>query len=165
VLGPVPGVFGCLQALEALKTVLDLRGQLGDELLVLDLMTMSTSRVRIRRPESCPDHATARVLRTQPVRPIEVDSVDIADAQIIDIREPVELFEAPTPWDRARHIPMADLLHGAGGKELSPRGKYILVCASGRRSLAATEELRARGFDEVYSLRGGVNALARRPVT
>ncbi len=45
VLGPVPGVFGSLQALEALKTLLDLPGQLGNELLVLDLLTMSTSRV------------------------------------------------------------------------------------------------------------------------
>jgi adenylyltransferase/sulfurtransferase len=165
VLGPVPGVFGCLQALEALKTILDLRGQLGDELLVLDLMTMSSSRVRIRRSESCPDHASSRVVRTQSVRPLEVDSVDVPGAQIIDIREPAELAETPTPWDRARHIPMANLLHGAAGKELSPTGKYVLVCASGRRSLAATEELRGRGFDEVYSLRGGVNALARRPVT
>jgi adenylyltransferase/sulfurtransferase len=165
VLGPVPGVFGCLQALEALKTILDLRGQLGDELLVLDLMTMATSRVRIRRSEACPDHASARVTRTQSVRPLEVERVDIPGAEIIDIREPKELLDTPTPWDRARHIPMADLLHGPGGKELSPTSKYVLVCASGRRSLAATEELRARGFDEVYSLRGGVNALARRPVT
>ncbi len=63
VLGPVPGVFGSLQALEALKTLLDLPGQLGNELLVLDLLTMSTSRVRIKRAATCPDHASSRVVR------------------------------------------------------------------------------------------------------
>jgi sulfur-carrier protein adenylyltransferase/sulfurtransferase len=179
VLGPVPGVFGSLQALEALKTLLDLPGQLGNELLVLDLLTMSTSRVRIRRSASCPDHASARVTRTQPVAAslagiaaetknieMEFDSLDEADAQglqLIDIREARELVEMPAPSSMARHIPMAELLHG--GAQLPSTGKYLLFCASGRRSLAAAEELRSRGYGEVYSLRGGVGALARRSVT
>jgi adenylyltransferase/sulfurtransferase len=174
VLGPVPGVFGSLQALEALKTLLDLPGQLGDELLVLDLLTMSTSRVRIRRAASCPDHASARVVRTQPISAplaaeksieVELDSLDDADAQglqIIDIREARELVEMPTPSGAARHMPMAELLHGATA--LPHAGKYLLVCASGRRSFAAAEELRARGYADVYSLRGGVSALVRRSV-
>jgi adenylyltransferase/sulfurtransferase len=66
----------------------------------------------------------------------------------------------PTPSGSARHIPMAELLHG--GVQLTPSAKYLLVCASGRRSFAAAEELRSRGFAEVYSLRGGVSGLARR---
>jgi adenylyltransferase/sulfurtransferase len=171
VLGPVPGVFGSLQALEALKTLLDLPGQLGDELLVLDLLTMSTSRVRIRRSPACPDHASNRVTRAAPpvaVANLEVDydSLDDADAeglQVIDIREAKELVEMPTPSAHARHIPMAELLHGA--TKLAPTGKYLLVCASGRRSYAAAEELRSRGFADVYSLRGGVTGLARRSLT
>jgi adenylyltransferase/sulfurtransferase len=169
VLGPVPGVFGSLQALEALKTLLDLPGQLGDELLVLDLLTMSTSRVRIRRSPSCPDHASNRVTRTPPAAAtvtnleVDYDSLDEADAdgmQIIDIREARELADMPTPSGTARHIPMAELLHG--DTKLAPSGKYLLVCASGRRSFAAAEELRSRGFADVYSLRGGVTGLARR---
>ena len=167
VLGPVPGVFGSLQALEALKTLIDLPGQLGDELLVLDLLTMSTSRVRIRRSPACPDHASNRVARAAPVSvanlEVEYESLDEADAdglQIVDIREPNELVEMPTPSGNARHIPMAQLLHG--DTTLAPSGKYLLVCASGRRSYAAAEELRSRGFADVYSLRGGVTGLARR---
>ena len=57
VLGPVPGVFGSLQALEALKILLDLPGQLGDELLVMDLLTLPITRVRARRAADCPGHA------------------------------------------------------------------------------------------------------------
>jgi sulfur-carrier protein adenylyltransferase/sulfurtransferase len=170
VLGPVPGVFGSLQALEALKTLLDLPGQLGDELLVLDLLTMSTSRVRIRRSPACPDHASNRVARVTPVAvanlEVEYDSLDEADVdglQVIDIREAKELVEMPTPAGNARHIPMAELLHG--DTKLALSGKYLLVCASGRRSYAAAEELRSRGLTEVYSLRGGVTGLARRSLT
>jgi sulfur-carrier protein adenylyltransferase/sulfurtransferase len=170
VLGPVPGVFGCLQALEALKTLLDLPGQLGNELLVMDLTTMSISRVNIRRAEACPDHASSRVHRAPPASAaipasleVDFDSLDDAEAQglsVIDIREPRELEEMPTPSANARHLPMAQLLHGAAA--LATNGKYLLICASGRRSLAAAEELRSRGFGGVYTLRGGVAALARR---
>lgn len=168
VLGPVPGVFGSLQALEALKTLLDLPGQLGNELLVLDLLTMSTARVRIKRAATCPDHASSRVVRaldttvvtgTPSAEPLELsfDSLDAAEAaglNVIDIREARELVETPTPSTKARHIPMAELLHGA--TPLATTGKHLLLCASGRRSLAATEELRSRGQKNVYSLRGGV---------
>jgi sulfur-carrier protein adenylyltransferase/sulfurtransferase len=185
VLGPVPGVFGSLQALEALKTLLDLPGQLGDELLVLDLLTLSISRVRIKRSTTCPDHASSRVVRpldptaspasmaaSAPANgsamaddPLELDfdsldEAEIAGFGVVDIREPRELVEMPTPTGNGRHIPMADLLHG--GKPLPASGKHLLICASGRRSLAAAEELRARGQTNVYSLRGGVTGLARR---
>ena len=54
VLGPVPGVFGSLQALEALKILLGLPGQLGDELLVMDLLTLQVSRMRARRACATP---------------------------------------------------------------------------------------------------------------
>ncbi len=181
VLGPVPGVFGSLQALEALKTLLDLPGQLGDELLVLDLLTLSVSRVRIKRAATCPDHASSRVVRASDAAaspasiaanasagtgaPLELsfdslDEAEIGGYSVIDIREPRELVEMPTPTSNGRHIPMADLLHG--GKPLAPSGKHLLICASGRRSLAAAEELRSRGQTNVYSLRGGVTGLARR---
>lgn len=181
VLGPVPGVFGSLQALEALKTLLDLPGQLGNELLVLDLLTLSVSRVRIKRAASCPDHASSRVIRplaasAEPsmagrfggepqAEPLELafDTLDEAEARgfsVIDIREPRELVEMPTPTGNGRHIPMAELLHGS--QPLSRSGKHLLLCASGRRSLAATEELRSRGQANVYSLQGGVTGLARR---
>jgi adenylyltransferase/sulfurtransferase len=178
VLGPVPGVFGCLQALESLKTLLDLPGQLGNELLVLDLLTMSISRVRIKRAATCPDHASSRVVRPLDTaaiagdavsnEPLELSFESLADAEaqglsVIDIREARELAQTPTPSANARHIPMAALLHG--GEPLPAAGKHLLLCASGRRSLAATEELRSRGQNNVYSLRGGVGGLARRSVT
>lgn len=168
VLGPVPGTFGSLQAFEALKLLLDLPGQLGEELLVLDLLTMSISRVRARRAVDCPDHAHATPAeaqsKTADATPLEIDfpSLDGAHAagfEIVDIREPKEIEEVPTPTESARHIPLAQLLHGKPA--FTPTGKTLLVCASGRRSLAATQELRSRGFNAVYSLRGGVMKLNR----
>ena len=47
----------------------------------------------------------------------------------------------------------------------APGRKTLLVCATGRRSLAATQELRDRGLSEVYSLRGGVKGIRTRLLT
>jgi adenylyltransferase/sulfurtransferase len=206
VLGPVPGIFGGLQAFEAMKLLLDLPGQLKDELLVLDLLTLTASRVRTKRASSCPEHAISRATAAQAAAvaqanaaassaaargaspnqrgeiagrgapdpsqaatsPLELsfDTLDQAynaGFDIVDIREPHELEEAPTPSAHARSLPMAQLLHGQ--PPFKPTRKTVLVCASGRRSLAATQELRERGIADIYSLRGGVKGLQARLFT
>jgi molybdopterin/thiamine biosynthesis adenylyltransferase/molybdopterin synthase catalytic subunit/rhodanese-related sulfurtransferase len=201
VLGPVPGIFGGLQAFEAMKLMLNLPGQLRDELLVLDLLTLSTSRVRTKRASECPEHAVSRAVAAQAsavahanaaaagnaatgihtaatdqdatgthasTAPIELefDNLDQAhDAgfDIVDIREPHELQQTPTPSAHARHLPMAQLLHGQ--PPFGPRRKTVLLCATGKRSFAATQELRDRGIVDVYSLRGGVKAIQARLFT
>jgi adenylyltransferase/sulfurtransferase len=188
VLGPVPGIFGGLQAFEAMKLLLALPGQLNDELLVLDLLTLSTSRVRTKRASSCPEHAVSRATAAQaaavaqanaaaasaisgraganPNLELSFDTLDQAyDAgfDIVDIREPNEFEETPTPTSHSRNIPLAELLHGQPA--FTPAGKTLLVCASGRRSLAATQELRERGLADIYSLRGGVKGLQARLLT
>jgi adenylyltransferase/sulfurtransferase len=172
VLGPVPGIFGGLQAFEAMKLLLDLPGQLKNELLVLDLLTLSTSRVRTKRAAACPEHATSRAEAAQAAAVTQAnlefsfDTLDQAyDAgfDIVDIREPHELQETPTPSSHSRNVPMATLLHGQ--PPFTPIRKTVLVCASGRRSLAATQELRERGLADIYSLRGGVKGLLARLLT
>ncbi len=59
VLGPVPGVFGSLQALEALKLLLGLPGLAKDEMLIFDLVTLSAQRLRARRAADCVAHQRA----------------------------------------------------------------------------------------------------------
>lgn len=167
VLGPVPGIFGGLQAFEAMKLLLDLPGQLNNELLVLDLLTLSTSRVRTKRSAACPEHAISRPAAGAAASlELSFDTLDQAyDAgfDIVDIREPQELREIPTPSSHSRNVPIAQLLHGQPA--FTPTRKTVLVCASGRRSLAATQELRDRGLTNIYSLRGGVNGLRARLLT
>ncbi|HEY3784248.1 MAG TPA: ThiF family adenylyltransferase [Steroidobacteraceae bacterium] len=174
VLGPVPGIFGGLQAFEALKLLLDLPGQLTDELLVLDLLTLSIARVRTRRAAECPQHAISRAeaLRAAASRPKAEPEADLevafdsleealnAGFEIVDIREAHEVAQIPAPGGRVRHAPMAQLLHGQ--PPFRPADRTLLLCASGKRSLAAAQELRSRGLAAVYSLRGGIAALRAR---
>jgi adenylyltransferase/sulfurtransferase len=169
VLGPVPGVLGSLQALEALKLLLDLPGQLGDEVLVMNLLTLSSSRLRTQRASECRGRACVHIElgEKSPVNEesleVEFASLDEAAAQgfvVVDVREPQELQAQPTPCKSARHIPLRTLLYGTPA--LDANGKYLFVCAVGQRSLVAASELRARGMRAVFSQAGGVAALARR---
>jgi adenylyltransferase/sulfurtransferase len=163
VLGPVPGVLGTLQALEALKLLLGLPGQLTDAVLMVDLTTLAVTRVRARRAADCPQHALRAAAPGPGSADIELafDSLHAAHAAgfvLIDIREPAERARTPLAHPEVGAMPLAELLYG--DRTLAPQ-RCLLVCAAGVRSLAAARELRARGHAEVYSLRGGLAALER----
>jgi molybdopterin/thiamine biosynthesis adenylyltransferase/rhodanese-related sulfurtransferase len=159
VLGPVPGVFGTLQALLTLKVLLRLSGQLDGELWLLDFTNFSSLKLKApRRPECrAPDCAHIReILQEDPQ--IEISLRSLADAaqrglEVIDIRTAEEFAARPTA---ARHIPMPALL--ADPNLLSAGREFVLVCASGKRSLAAARELRKYGLT-VRSLAGGLQNL------
>ena len=76
---------------------------------------------------------------------------------LVDVREFEELTSQPAPTDDVRHIPLQQLLYGP--TQLEHERPHLLVCATGRRSLAAAQELRSRGFNRVYSLKGGLAGL------
>src|SRR6185503_14818018 len=100
VLGPVPGVLGSLQALEALKFLLGLKGLGPDELLLFDLITLSTQRLRARRAPECQAHerggaggsASIRSSADADANALEIDFSRLEDAvragySLIDVRD------------------------------------------------------------------------------
>src|SRR5665213_2333513 len=164
------GVLGPVQALEALKLILNLPGQLGNEVLVVNLLSMSISRLRAKRAAECRGGECVHVNIQKQELPVEPESLEVAFSSldeateqgfvVVDVREPQELQAWPIPCKSARHVPMRTLLYGDSGLDVD--GKYLLVCAVGQRSLAAASELRARGMHAVFSQAGGVAALAAR---
>jgi rhodanese-related sulfurtransferase len=170
VLGPTPGVLGSLQALEALKLILDMPGSLGDEVLLVDLLHLGTQRLRSRRRSGCQDRcalsmegleaakeaAQATSAMTDNAADLELffDDLRIAEQQglqLIDIRDHKEIGQAPLPLASIPHRPMLELL---SGDNLPQAGRYLLICSRGQRSLTAARRLRERGL-EAYSLKGG----------
>jgi sulfur-carrier protein adenylyltransferase/sulfurtransferase len=159
VLGPVPGVLGTLQALETLKLLLDLPGQLTNEVLLLDLLTLDQRKLRTAHRADCRHDAT-RAIETSPAD-LEVTLLDLAPQStngysLIDVRELREARDEPIAV-ASIHIPLAVLL--ADSTQLSSDQKYLLICARGARSKAAAEHLRSHGFPFTYSLRGGLLSL------
>lgn len=100
----------------------------------------------------------------------ETDLADLADlvrahadgADVVDVREPGEYAGGHVPG--AINIPLSQVparLH-----EVKGDGRVYVLCASGNRSKAATDLLRAAGKDAV-SVRGGTKGWiqAGHPVT
>ncbi len=186
VLGPVPGVFGSLQALEALKHLLGLPGRLRDELLMMDLLTFSVTRVRARRAGECTQAPCGRIdAALQSARSqlaarraadsagesieTQFDSIDAARRAgfaIVDVREALEVAAAPIAPAAAADeppvqvLPLSALLEGAAPR--TAEGPLLMVCARGQRSLTAAQALRERGLARVFSLRGGLAGLPDR---
>ena len=159
VLGPVPGIFGSMQALLTLKILLGIAGQLDGELLLFDFWNFSALRLKAPRRPECLAPACAHI-KGIAAEDVQIDialtslsSAEDCGLEVIDIRTAAEYAAAPSP---GRHIEMASVL--ADPSPLAAGGPYLLVCSSGKRSVAAARELCKRGI-AARSLIGGLQKL------
>jgi rhodanese-related sulfurtransferase len=76
-------------------------------------------------------------------------------ARFIDVREPWEV--ATVHIEGAVPMPMGDVPSRAH-QELDPDEHVVVFCHAGVRSMNVTVWLRNQGFEEVQSLRGGIDA-------
>jgi adenylyltransferase/sulfurtransferase len=166
VLGPVPGVLGAMQAIEALKLLLDLPRPTDPALLLVNLLDHTMQRLPIDAARGCALHGgCVEVARHALEQAQDEGEVDLAferldDAiaagfALVDIREPAEIAAAPIEAP-ARCVPSGQL--AACAAELG-QGRVLLVCASGKRSGFAARQLRGQGLRQVHSLAGGLAAL------
>jgi len=73
---------------------------------------------------------------------------------LLDVREPWERDVARI--DESVHIPMGDVPRRFN-QELDPDEHIVVYCHHGVRSLNVTAWLRQQGFENVRSLRGGID--------
>src|SRR5690242_19580865 len=116
-----------------------------------------------RRAPDCAAHAraagTEAMAMSEPEK-LEIAFGSLADATadgftLVDVRDSQERIAEPMPG--SLHLPMSKLLTTAAELDLDRR--YLLVCATGRRSGAAADLLRSQGFRACRSLRGGLKGL------
>jgi rhodanese-related sulfurtransferase len=79
-------------------------------------------------------------------------------ARLIDVREPWEVATARI--DGALTIPMGEVAARAH-QELDPDEHVVVFCHAGVRSMNVTVWLRNQGFEQVQSMRGGIDAWSR----
>jgi len=79
-------------------------------------------------------------------------------ARLIDVREPWEYQTAHI--DGSLLMPMGDVPSRAH-QELDPDERLVVICHAGVRSMNVTVWLRNQGFENVQSMRGGIDAWSR----
>lgn len=180
VLGVLPGIIGCVQALEAVKLLLGQGDALIGRLLLFDALRMRFREMRLRRDPDCPvcgDAPTVRELidyerfcgYTSAQAPLETDMIpemtptelkarlDRGDRlTIIDVREPFEWDIGNLEPQGARLIPLKQLPQRLG--EIDPGEEIVMQCRSGARSAQAAGFLLQNGYARVWNLDGGILA-------
>ena len=174
VLGVLPGIMGSIEALEAIKLITGAGEGLAGRLLLLDALTMKVREVELRRDPACPacgEHRTVTGLidyeafcgvgSASEAGEDEIESEDLrkmlagnGGPLVVDVRQPHEVAVEPFPGALA--IPL-DQLPGRLG-EIDSHRAVVAVCQRGQRSRRAVELLRAAGFGDAKSLRGGMEA-------
>lgn len=164
VLGVVPGVFGTLQAAEAIKFLLGLGEPLSDAVVLLDLRTLATTRLcRAANPHCpvCGDGAPPTEVDLDPFAP----GRDLSGWTIVDLREDHEprpvVALGSGPW---QHHPLSRASEWLPSLDRSQPS--LFVCGRGIRSGHFARRLRQEGWARAHSLAGGVDlALKTHPAS
>ena len=183
VLGVLPGIIGCVQALEAVKLLLGAGDLLLGRLLLFDALRLQFREMRLRRDPACPlcgDNPTIHELidyerfcgyepaeaTTEKRMSYEVPEITPAELKerldrgdrltIIDVREPFEWDIGNLQPHGARLIPMKEIQQRY--EEIDPADEIVLQCRSGARSANVLGFLRLQGYERLLNLRGGILA-------
>ena len=152
VLGVVSGVFGMLQAAEALKIILGVGNVLSGKLKLMNILYGTEQILNIQlKPSAIEEVKKNGIISVR----IECE-VKYSDKRYLDVRE---VFEQPKVNSaNVIHIPLGDL---QGRLNEIPQQEEVLVfCQSGKRSLQAIEMLqRDFGFQNLKNVEGGIETL------
>jgi adenylyltransferase/sulfurtransferase len=178
VLGVLPGIVGCLQAMETIKLIIGQGQTLIGRLLVFDALGMKFRELKLRKNPDCPvcgahptitrlidyeqfcgirgEEHTADMSGVPEIEPRDVKRL-IDEKQpfvLIDVREPHEFQICRIPGSTL--IPLGEIpkrMH-----ELDSASEIVVHCRSGQRSARAVEFLMRAGFQKIHNLKGGILA-------
>jgi sulfur-carrier protein adenylyltransferase/sulfurtransferase len=172
VVGVLPGIIGCMQALEAIKVVTGIGDSLSGKLLLYDAMSNMTrtlglspnpkSRKIVELPEETSfcgakeaevDSAVVEIAPVELVRMMKENP----DLLVLDVREDWE--RELSRIDPSCHCPLGEFSSPEGPSlpvDFHPEREVAVYCKAGVRSRMACEVLEALGYSKLYNLSGGM---------
>ena len=177
VLGVLPGIIGCIQAMETIKLIIGKGDSLVGRLLLFDALGMRFRELKLRKNPECPvcgehpsvtklidyaefcgirgEEAPAQTAAVPEITPKQLkqrlDRGD--DLYILDVREPHEYQICNL---NGHLIPLGELPKRVS--ELDSSREIVAHCRSGKRSAEAVEFLTKAGFRKIWNLKGGILA-------
>ncbi|MCT2292718.1 ThiF family adenylyltransferase [Janibacter hoylei] len=167
VVGPLVGQVGSMMATEAIKLITGVGAPLVGRLLFIDVLAATQRELPLvaRGPRTRPLAVLPTpVADTEPGGIPLVSPADLADQLsgahapfVLDVRDAYELASGIVPG--AVHIPVPTLTGDPASSDALPTDRdIVLVCHSGARARLAATTLRARGFEHLHVLDGGMLA-------
>lgn len=170
VLGPIPGLLGALQAMEAIKYLVGLPTPLTDQMLIFDGLTYQTRLLKRPVQPDCPSCGlqnnenvnipNAAFLNEAEFLLTPDDDFSLSDYVVIDVSEARE--HVPIPQHPCLNIPFSrfDLEQ----PRLERQQHYLLYCTQGTRSAHLVESLRQRGYEHVWAMSQALHQQLFQPV-
>lgn len=164
VLGPLPGLIGTYQAVEAIKVITGTGIPLSGKLMVIDVLTQT--HLAIQFP-SVPQNRTISNLNahySQPMFPsdaIPEITMSILKAWVEEQR-PIKIIDVREPhaFQQSHFHPSENIPISAIDSLQNFQVPLVMVCQSGKRSAHAAQQLKRKNAQlEVYNLIGGLNSL------
>ncbi|HEV2352280.1 MAG TPA: molybdopterin-synthase adenylyltransferase MoeB [Terriglobia bacterium] len=177
VLGVLPGIVGCIQAIETIKMILGRGKPLVGRLLLFDALNMKFRELKLRKNPECPAcgaHPTITKLidyeqfcgirGEEHVSTTKVPEITAPEVKkmmdekksfvLVDVREPHEFQICRIPGSIL--MPLGDVPKRM--QELNSADEIVVHCRSGMRSAQAVDFLMKSGFRKIHNLKGGVLA-------
>ncbi|MFT5169809.1 MAG: molybdopterin/thiamine biosynthesis adenylyltransferase/molybdopterin synthase catalytic subunit [Candidatus Omnitrophota bacterium] len=169
VLGAVPSIFGSMQALEAVKLILNFDSALVNNTVMMNLLNFETRIIKSPASPTCPlcsSEPTITEIHTDNysvkdkimnISAKELKNLDLKKCVFVDIREPNEvMMDDVTEIDTVK-LPLSKFTEGCF--DFKSEKQYIIYCAAGVRSYNLVEHLHAQDIKNTISLDGGIHAL------
>jgi adenylyltransferase/sulfurtransferase len=174
VLGVVPGTVGVMMATEAIKYLTGLGQSITGKLLIYNALNQTLKTLQLSKNPYCPLCGERPSILAPKAMAVACGGGAISEALkafellpeafrdrlaqgwlVLDVREAEEFA--------AGHLPQADNLPLSSFNEETLRARFgleqpiLLYCQKGVRSLKALQQFRDFGYQQVYSLAGGLS--------
>ena len=181
VLGILPGLVGTLQATEVLKLILGIGDLLAGSLLLVDALSTTFRKLKLRKDKNCPvcgEHPTVTTLidyeefcgipgdREESKKGSSVPEMTVSDLRarrnlrdapfVLDVRKPFEAEIANLGADQL--IPVEELSDRLVEIRAAHDREIVVHCRTGVRSAKAVNILLENGFVRAVNLKGGIRA-------
>ena len=173
VLGVLPGIIGCWQAIEAIKVLTEIGSTLSGKLLVYNALSQVTRVIKIDpTPQSREIENLSSTLETCSPHSCSSSS-DITEisseelAKMIKAENTLQLLDVREGWERSQsriisslHQPLGEMINSSTvtpHKDLNKSTNLVIYCKAGIRSRMACEALKSIGFSRLHNLSGGMD--------
>ena len=175
VLGVVPGTVGVMMATEAIKYLTGLGQSIHGKLLVYNALTQTLKTLHLAKNPECPlcgenpsilapkamavACAASEDLKAFELSPEAFQGKLAQGWPVLDVRDAEEFATGHLP--DAHNLPLPQLneqtLAAQFSLDLKGDQPVLVYCQKGVRSLKALQQMRDLGYQQVYSLAGGLS--------